>query len=216
MDDRIDAGLGSSRAGALRRRGSRLFLIALPLGFAAFAACGDDPCDGGTCVDESGARLLDRVCAQDLSEGPACQVSGAAEETSSVTADTIGFRLGDEGGSLTIHLQALEAVTYASGYFDIEVLAAARNAGSTPRLTSTFTWGSCAASCPTDPQPYEVFIPEEYAWITVVSGQMSTGATLQYDAALTLSGAGVDIADMRSTTTYPQGCSIAGPVGSVR
>ncbi|MCC6552808.1 MAG: hypothetical protein IT372_07270 [Polyangiaceae bacterium] len=216
MGDQVLAGSGRARGPASWRRTCRRLLLTIPLGLGAFAACNDDPCEGSTCVDESGMRLLDRVCASELEGGPACELSGAAEQTSAISADTIGFRLGDAGGSLTIHLQAVDAVSYASGAFDIEVLAVARNSGTTPMLTSTFTWGGCAQGCPPDPPEYTVGVPDEYAWIRVVSDQPTTASTLEYDATLTLAGAGIDIADIRSTTVYEPSCSIAGPIGSRR
>jgi hypothetical protein len=164
-------------------------------------------------------RLLDRVCNVQL-QGPACEVEGAIEQTSGVTADTIGFRLGGssegDAGSLIIHMQAIEDATFASGIFDIEILAVAREPETKPRLTSRLTWGSCGQTCPVDPPPYAVEIYDEYTWVTVVAGQSSTGTALPYDAVLQLSGSGIDIADMRSTAVYPAGCSIAGPVGSRR
>jgi hypothetical protein len=202
------------------RRLRRLLVLAVLLGAAALAACDGDSCENGTCVSESGMRLLDRVCEVPLQEGPACELEGAAEQTSGVTADTIGIRLGAsadaEAASLLIHVKALEAATLSSGIFDVEILAAAREPGTKPRLTSRLTWGSCGQTCPVDPPPYAVEIYDEYTWVTVVADEASPGTTLPYDAVLQLSGSGIDIADMRSTAEYPVGCSIAGPLGSRR
>jgi hypothetical protein len=197
----------------------RSCVLGILVGAVVLVACDEDPCDGGTCVSESGMRLLDRVCDVQL-QGPACEMEGAIEQTSGVTADTIGFRLGGssagESGSLIIHMQAVEDATFASGIFNIEILAAAREPGMKPRLTSRLTWGSCGQTCPGDPPPYAIEIYDEYTWVTVVADESSPGAAIPYDAVLQLSGSGIDIADMRSTAVYPVGCSIAGPVGSRR
>lgn len=227
MAERTQAQPAGSPASGLGRRVRRALLFGAVLAPAVVAACDDDTCENGTCVDESGMRLLDRVCDVDLLAGPSCGLEGVAEQVSGVTADSIGFRLGDaaqagapgQQGSLLIRMQALADVTYlaSSGTFSVEVLAVAREPGTTPRLTSRLTWGACGQTCPGDPSPYAVEIYDEYTWITVVSGATApTALPLPDDAMLTLSGAGIDIADIRAISVYPEGCSIAGPVGSRR
>lgn len=202
---------------ARARRLRRFLLLGFILAPAAFAACDEDPCEGGVCVDDSGMRLIDRVCEHRPPEGPACEVAGDAEQTTGVTEDSTGFRLGQGAGSLSIHLVALEAATRTTGTFSVEALAAASEPGTTPRLEATLTWGSCAQTCPPDPFPYVVEVGDEYQWVRVVADQAVASGTVPYDAVLTLSGAGIDVADLRSVSVYDEyGCSVAGPVGSRR
>lgn len=199
------------------RRLRRFLLLGAAVAPAAFAACDGDTCERGICVDDSGMRLIDRVCEAPLPEGPACEVAGDAARTTGVTDDSTGFRLGEGAGSLSIHLAALDAATRSTGTFSIEVLAAASEQGTTPRLETTLTWGSCAQPCPPDPFPYVVEVDDEYQWVRVVADQAVASGTVPYDAVLTLSGAGIDVADLRSVSVYDEyGCSIAGPVGSRR
>lgn len=208
---------GSAAVSGLARRVRRGLLLAAVLAPAVFAACGDnDDCEYGTCVEESGTRLIDRICATDEAEDPACELEGAAEQTSGITADSIGFRLGEQAGSLLIHMQAIADATYFySGTFSIKVLATTREPGASQRLTTQLTWGTCGATCPAAPPPSSIEVHDEYAWVTVVADAVAPGtATLPDDAVLTLSGAGIDIADIRSISTFAEGCSIAGPVGS--
>lgn len=202
---------------ARARRLRRFLLLGAVIAPAAVAACGADPCEGGVCVDDSGMRLIDRVCEDPLAEGPACEVAGDAERATGVTDDSTGFRLGQGSGSLSIHLAALEAATRTTGTFSVEVLVAAREQGTSPRLEANLTWGSCAQTCPPDPFPYVVEVDDEYQWVRVVADQAVASGTVPYDAVLTLSGAGIDVADLRSVSVYDEyGCSIAGPVGSRR
>lgn len=157
------------------------------------------------CSTEPQVRVLDNICNPDLDEyyygstgsSNACTVSGDARETTGVSADTIGFKLGPGTGSLHIRMNAIQAVY--SSVWSLDVLAAsARPEGST--IFRTITWGSCASSCPADPDDTEAALAEDFEWITMVTGE--TGAVqfsdpIPDDALLTFTGADIDIVDIR-------------------
>ena len=197
-----------------RRR--RLLLLAAVV-LAALGACGDGECEDGLCVEESSARLLDDACRPN--SAVPCTVSGDAEATSGITDDSVGFHIGDGTGTVAIPLEALDPDMLVSGVFDLQVLVAGSIEGATTELSAKLTWGSCT-SCPPDPSPFIGQVSHEYTWVTVVSRQATTGAAVGVippDAALTLSGRNLDIADLRTVVTTPQfGCSIAGGAGVLR
>jgi hypothetical protein len=196
------------------RRTRRALLLAVVV-LGAPGACNGDNCEEGICVEESSARLLDEACR--AGKAVPCNVSGDAEETTGITEDSIGFRLGDKGGTLTIPLAALDTDVLVSGIFDVQVLVAASIEGASSELSATLSWGSCV-DCPPDPSPFIGQISYDYTWVTVVAGQPSVAgvsSTIAPDAALTLTGANIDVADLRSVVTSPQfGCTVAGGAGA--
>jgi hypothetical protein len=190
-------------------------IAAVVVACAAFAACGGDGCEDGFCTDESSARLLDVVC-----EDPeACVVAGDAARTTGITEDTIGFRLGDGAGTLTLRMSEIAAETPSfQSDLDLQVLVAASADGASAELSAHLTWGSCT-SCPQDPGPFIGQVAHDYIWVTVATQTFLQGSSepLPPDAVLVLSGRGIDIADLRTIVTTPQiGCSIAAPVGRSR
>jgi len=75
---------------------------------ALFAACGGgETCDNGTCVSQSGTRLIDRICRQSVPGGAACEASGGALQTTGITGDSSGYQLNGPSATLTVHLAAL-------------------------------------------------------------------------------------------------------------
>lgn len=215
---RFDRRNPSARAGGDPRTGPRRarrraatggLVLALAASYP-LSAC-EDHCDAGQCTVDSRIRMLDELCDQVLSNGaPACELSGDARETTGITADTIGYRLGPGGGSLTIRLNAIDGTGYSSGSFDIEVLVGASDEDRPGRLTATLDWGSCDAGCFSSVPAYEVELDHDYEWEPVVRGASPPGNVVSDDAVLVLSGVGVDIADVHTVSRYLQGsCSIA-------
>mgnify|MGYP001231966115 CR=1 FL=1 len=192
-----------------------LFLAALTALFGAQvgAAC-SSRCDGGECTDSSEARLLDRLCRQGFPEGPACELGKGAVKSTGITGDSIGFHLGDEGGTLRFHLLGIEGVRLGDR-FDVEVLMASTDPEGS-RVDAVLDWGSCAAGCPTNPPVFDTSVTPEYHWVSVVIGQPSAQTTgLPYDAVLALTGRSVDIADIRVSSITPEfSCSLARPLGA--
>lgn len=179
----------------------------------AIGAC-TRQCSGGECTDTSEVRLIDRVCRQRAEEGPLCEVGPGAVQSTGITGDTIGFHLGDEGGSLVIHLQGLEGVRMGEK-FDIEMLMASTDpAGS--RVEAHLDWGSCGEGCPTNPQVFDTSVTPDYHWVAIEIGQESaTAPSLPYDAVLRVVGTSIDIADLRVSSVSPEiACSIARPIGA--
>ncbi len=204
----LETRAGSRRA---RRRAAAAGLaLALAAGYA-LSAC-QDHCDAGQCTVDSRIRMLDELCDQVLTTGaPACELSGDARETTGITADTVGYRLGPGGGTLAIRLNAIDGTGYSSGSFDIEVLVGASDEDRAGRLTATLDWGSCDAGCVSSVPGYEVELDHDYEWEPVVRGASPPGGGVSDDAVLILSGVGIDIADVHTVSRYLQGgCSIAG------
>src|SRR5439155_20971049 len=129
-----------------------------------------------------------------------------------ISAEAIGFRPRGPDTPLTVHLGAAEALDYAAGTCGIGVLARATEGHAGQRLTATLTWGDCT-TCGQDPGPLTLMVGSDYHWLTVVSGQAVSSTPPPYTAVLKLTGDQIDIADLRTTSVYPQGgCSIAGPI----
>jgi len=202
--------------GELATRLRRPLLLAV-LGAASFGACGGDNCDDGICTEESSARLLDLACGSGSKQS--CKVSGDAEQVTGITEDTVGFRLGESGGTVIIPVDAIGTEMVLSGELAVQVLVAAVEEGASPELSAKLTWGSCTA-CPVDPPPFIGQVAHDYTWVTVVAGQPNAGltaGTIPADAALTLSGRGIEVADLRTIVRSQEfGCSIAGPLGARR
>jgi hypothetical protein len=201
--------MDDARAVQRPRASYRLRLVGLALGMALLeqaTACESACNDAGQCTFDSGSRLIDDVCVQTLDDGtPACELEGDAEETTGVTADVSGYRLGPKGGTLSIALSAVEGTQFSSGSYDIDVLMAAAEEGGSATVTATLVQSGCTdPSCPGLPT-VTTRVDYDYAWITVVqSAQASTGGFL------VLTGAGVDIADIHSSARYLEtGCSVA-------
>jgi hypothetical protein len=202
---------------APRRRSSRGWLVTLvalgTFGGCASATSGEvcrsgDPTPG--CVDEVGGVTLVTTCgAADVSGIQSCDVvsagqtlealCGAPEATSGcalggdarrVTGtieETTGVLLDQGGGTLTVSIPDLapSEVELSSG-LTIEILAAAAGAGPV-ELTVTPT------PCTGCPGPSTVTVGHTPAWIPVAEVSAEGGGTL------TLSGAGVEIDDLRMT-----------------
>lgn len=203
--------------GKVRRSSLRARIVAVAsvaaLVAPALASC-NQPCEGTTC--QSDARAIDMVCAARTEDGqPACETSGGAERTTGITEDTTGFHLGADG-TLTIRMQPLvqELALYGATNLEIDVLAAATDGSAT--LSSSLTWGSCGNDCPPPSSPQQHALTEDYAWITVALGGAVPLTTIPTDATLTISGTGVDIADLRTRADTLAACSIAGPIGARR
>jgi hypothetical protein len=199
---------------------SRVVAIVVVVGAVAqlLPAC-ESAREDGVCVDETPARTLDAICdLPDVAPGvPACSVAGAAKETTGISEDTRGYKL--DGGALVIRLSALEAVTDFRGLVDVEALAA--RTGGNGALTAYLTWGSCGV-CGQDPAPYTVKVDEDYGWVQIISAEPThterddgSEIKLPPDATLTLTGNGVDLADVRTRSTYSS-CAIVGPIGARR
>lgn len=189
-------------------------LAAAGISAAAAPACGDRSCNGGVCTSDSAVRQIDTLCNGAVDAGvQACELSGDVKKTTGITEDTTGFVMNN--GSLVIHLAALPAAQYPAGTFDVEVLAASIKGSAS--LKATLTWGSCG-KCTPDPNAFTAQIPSEYEWVRVVTAQTTApaDASIPTNATLTLTGAGIDIADLRTTSTFTPGCSIVGPVGARR
>lgn len=185
------------------RRPVRWLVLWAALGPTLGPACEETCSYGDTCVEDSGMRLLDRVCAVRRREGDGCELQGAAERTTGLTADSIGFRLGGPGGeegSLAIDLSAVQDESSRGSVFRLEVLVASSEPGSDPRLTVQIQRGTCS-SCGSDFPPEALGVGDEYTWVTVMNIQ-DAASEIGGDAIVTLSGAGVDIADMRSFSSY--------------
>jgi len=198
------------------RRCHRVVVAWIGLALALFAACNkDDHCDQGTCTSQSPTRLLDVLCDPQSSK-PGCDTSGDVEWTTGVTEDTLGVHFGHGGGSLSIHLARVDATAFAQGTFDVEILVAAVDRPSS-QVSSNLTWGSCNTGCPPDPPPLSSQAVTDYAWVTVVRAENTAPAagTLPDDALLTVTGKDIDIADIRTVSSFPAPlCSIAGPIGA--
>jgi hypothetical protein len=191
-----------------------LALLAAAIGAPALASCQEG---SDSYSDDSDARTLDGLCARTTEGGlPACETSGGAKRTTGISEDTTGFHLGTDG-VLTIHLAALanETGLYGATDLEVQVLVAATSSGAT--LTATTTWGSCTEGCPTDPAPTTTTLSEEYGWTTVLAQSAPSYLPMvPEDAVLTLSGTGIDLADLRTRSNHAASCSIAGPVGARR
>ncbi|MFO0763086.1 MAG: hypothetical protein U0359_42005, partial [Byssovorax sp.] len=192
----------ADRRSRMRRRALLLAPLAA-LAAAHLAAACTTHCDGGVCTDSSEARFIDRVCRQRATEGPICEVDGGAVQTTGLTGDTLGFHLGDAGGTLTIHLQALEGVRQGDT-FDIELLMASTDpAGS--RIDARLDWGSCGEGCPQNPPIFDTTVTPDYHWVAVEIGQLTATTNLiPYDATLRLEGKSIDIADLRVSSISPE------------
>lgn len=203
----------SPRRGGVRAR-VVLALLTVAIGAPAAASCRQS---SGSYSDDSDARTLDGLCSRTTAGGlPACETSGGAKRTTGISEDTTGFHLGTDG-VLTVRLAALadETGLYGATDLEVQVLVAATGSGAT--LTATTTWGSCTEGCPPDPAPTTVTLSDEYGWATVL--QQSAPSYLPMvpeDAVLTLSGTGIDLADLRTRSDHLAACSIAGPVGARR
>jgi hypothetical protein len=192
-----------------------LALVAAAIGAPALASCTNRSSDSYS--DDSDARTLDGLCARTMQDGqPACETSGGAERTTGISEDTTGFHLGTDG-VLTIHLAALANETGLYGATDLEVQVLVAATSSRATLTATTTWGACAGECPPDPAPTMATISEEYGWTTVLAQSAPSYLPMvPEDAVLTLSGTGIDLADLRTRSNHLAACSIAGPVGARR
>jgi len=163
------------------------------------------------CATEQQVRLLDDICsgvngyyntppAASSTTEPACRLEGDARETTAISADSIGFQLGPATGSLIIRLNAIPAALQG-GTWSLDVLTASSRAeGST--LYRTITWGSCGGACPADPADSQAELNDDFAWVPLVVDQPgyvpNSGEQLLDDATLILTGADIDIVDVRT------------------
>jgi hypothetical protein len=194
-----------------------LFLAALTALFGAQvgAAC-SSRCDGGECTDSSEARLLDRLCRQGFPEGPACELGKGAVQSTGITGDSIGFHLGDEGGTLR-DSSARASKACAWGRNSTSRCSWPRRIRRGARVEAHLDWGSCAEGCPTNPQVFDTSVTPDYHWVAIEIGQPSraTAPSLPYDAVLRVVGTSIDIADLRVSSVSPEiACSIARPIGA--
>jgi hypothetical protein len=194
------------------RRGG-LLLASLLLAVSAmgwFTAC--DHCDQktGVCVDDSSSRLIEKACSQNVNNGPSCFVTGDGQQTSGLTEDSLGYRLGPAGGTFTLHLLPLDSdISANTGAFDIDVLVANTPGKRGGSITTTLDWGSSCTGC-VAPTPSVQAIAVDYQWVRVIESAQTN--PVQKDSVIRIAGKDADILDIRTTLVYkPTACSVAAP-----
>ncbi|MBE7484574.1 MAG: hypothetical protein HS104_31985 [Polyangiaceae bacterium] len=156
-------------------------------GIVVLALLGCSACFDFTDPAPGDPRLLDRVCS--LPED--CTTSGSAERTTGITADSVGFRLGPGGGSVTITLVS----TSGSGARELEVLA---SGAGTLRVTSAALGVS------------EVFdLRADYDWYRV-AGDPGSSSNVVIDLGVE-GDSRAEVADLRAQGLDHSGCSVAAP-----
>lgn len=139
-------------------------------------------------------RLLDRACASEDD----CATTGSALRTTGITADSVGYRLGPDEGSVTIPLERI-----ASDEFVFELLVTGEGAISVSSaglgISENLELGS------------------DYDWKRV-SGKIPSGSDAgsfdnPFELTLAVSdGSHADIADIRAVgLDYPSSCAVRTP-----
>lgn len=155
------------------------------------------------CLTVSEGRTLDVLCGE-ASSPLDCALADDARKTTGITEDTTGILLDQGSGTLTLNLEAFTSGELESG-LRIEILAA--SVGDGPAELDA-TLGPCA-DCPA---PASITVNQDYAWIEVarLPQQVAPGT-------LVLSGAGIEIADIRmkvATTRVSRSHSFLGATPS--
>ncbi|MCA9597309.1 MAG: hypothetical protein KC776_28540 [Myxococcales bacterium] len=177
-------------------------LAILTLGLAAAGACSSNV--------ESQTRLLDDACG-----GGECETSGAAQQVTGLTGDSIGYQLGPGPAKLDIPLPTFSDPTQDS--FDAEVLAEGHGTLHARLLREDCTNGSCTRTVIDE---RTTIVPRSYDWVRVGTfvpdASINGGGTfdgfvveLEIDAAA--SGTSLDVADIRYDTFDAIRCSTYAP-----
>jgi hypothetical protein len=152
-----------------------------------------DPFGQQSCLTLSEGRTLDVLCGK-ASNSPDCTLHEDAHKTTGITEDTTGILLDQGSGALTLTVNAFDSGAFESDIPDfdtresglrIEILAASVGEGT---ATLNATLGPCA-DCPA---PASFTVNPDYAWIQVARLPPHGPA-----GTLVLSGAGIEIADIR-------------------
>ncbi len=166
---------------------------------AGIAAC------VSACEVSNNPLLLDTVCRGQALPGSIpdqvapCVTTGDVALTSGASSDVIGVRFGPSGsGQLSIRLNAIAAITAETWTLEA-LVASTRPEGST--LFRSLTWGSCGATCPSDPPDIEAIVSDDYTWAQVIENVEGTNLLpgeqpVPDDAALIFRGADIDLVDI--------------------
>jgi hypothetical protein len=182
--------MADKQAQPRRRAWSRERGLWLVLAAVCFGACSDDV--------ESQARLLDEAC-----EGVPCQTTGSARQTTGITEDSVGFKLGPSPGTVTIPLPDFSEAGDDS--FDVEVLVAGRGS-----YTGSLRQPCSSAGCNPVVDSTTASIPREYEWrsVGVFLGNKSTFQNFEVELEVA-EGSELDLADVRYDTFDHVNCSVA-------
>ena len=174
-------------------RRSYALLIGPTLG-VVFAACGVEPMTAG---------LFEQVCSESSlygSPGPSpCLLGGDAAETSGLAEGDLGFRFGPSGGTLQIRLEALP-IPDAAKPVTLELLVAS-SVATGAELLRNVDWGSCGIYCPPSVPAKKELLGEDPAWLPLLEAVTWYPTTVPGDATLRLSGANVDLYELRFPTS---------------
>ena len=187
------------------RRALRIAAVAAIGAFFTAPACTNECKPGATCHVESNPRLIERVCAEKLASGEEpCAVAGDATEAG-ITADSIGFELGHDGGEVHISIAAIAQAQGVSGSLDVDALVALAPGTSPSKLIVSSEGGCNASNC--FPETFDID-SETFVWVTLTTDDGTTSVIFK--------GRDIQIADVRATTTFVRGpsCSVTGPIGA--
>jgi hypothetical protein len=166
-------------------------------GLCAFVACTNN-------VD-SKARLIDDACANS-----ACTLSGSARQTSGITADSIGFKVGPGAGKITIPIPPYAS---SNNYMNVEVLVSGHG-----QFTGRLMRQSCGdggACAPTPVDTATIYVGRDYGWASVGTYSVGSGSSgfagLSAEIEVTDSSANVDLLDVRYETFDTIRCSVSTP-----
>jgi hypothetical protein len=160
-----------------------------------------DPTGQQSCIVTSEGRTIDVLCGEASSPSD-CALGGDARKTTGITEDTTGILLDQGSGALTLNMDRFKSSSFGSG-LDLEILAAA--VGDDPvKLTATL--GTCA-DCPA---PATITVNHDYAWIQVAHLPQQAFA-----GSVVLSGAGIEIGDIRMTAATTRASKHASGCGRV-
>lgn len=135
-------------------------------------------------------RLLDRAC-PNVDD---CEVTGAAQRTTGITEDSVGYRLGPGDGSLTIPLQP----TGVGPDFVFEILVAGEGSA---QLSSSGLGIS-----------ESIELPSSYDWRRI-TGTIASGASSDQELTIAVTGESrAELADIRAKgLDYPVSCAVRVP-----
>ncbi len=115
---------------------------------------------------ESRPRLLDESCG-----GGECTTSGAARQTTGLTADSLGYELGPGPAKLTIPLQSFSDPNHDA--FDAEVLLEGHGT-----ITGRLLQGDNCGTSPCDVvDEHTTVVPRQYDWVRVGTFVSSSSGT---------------------------------------
>jgi hypothetical protein len=163
----------------------------------------------GACTSnvESRPRLLDESCG-----GGECATSGAALQTTGLTADSIGYKLGAGPARLTIPLQSFSDLNHDA--FNAEVLVEGHGT-----ITGRLLQGDCDGIGPCDVvDEHTLVLPRQYDWVRVGTFVSSSSGTqsfkdffIQIEIDDQHASSELELADIRYDSFDALHCSVYAP-----